>query len=187
MANNIRNVGAFVPTTNVWDVQEVYNVDVTSPEFKELLVRLYQNLNNMSLSLNIRDAGYYVQTEFVNGQLYFADPTLNSLTPQQPIFRQVYRTTINFGALPNAGTKQVPHNIDSPSTPIPAGSAITFTRIYGSSTDPIAQSYIPLPYASTVLANNIELFVDNEFVNVTTAVNYSAYTFTYIVVEYIKS
>ena len=34
-------VGAFVPTSFIWDVARVGEIEVNSPEFKELLVRLY--------------------------------------------------------------------------------------------------------------------------------------------------
>ena len=40
--------GAYVVTTNVWDVSQLYSIDVKSPEFQELLVRLYQNVNNIA-------------------------------------------------------------------------------------------------------------------------------------------
>ena len=63
--------GAFVPTNLIWDVQQLQSVDVNSPEFKELLVRLYQNINNIALVLNIKDTGMYQLSEFVNGQLFF--------------------------------------------------------------------------------------------------------------------
>lgn len=171
--------GAFVPTTNIWDVSIIESVDVNSPEFKELLVRLYQNINLLSLSVNIRDAGYYSQTEFVNGQLYFPNPNLSSSTPNEPIFRQVFRLTINFGALPNTATKSVAHNLA-------VSDAYTFTRIYGCASDTIAFNYIPLPYSSATLADNIELSVNATDVVVTTAADWSAYTTTYIVIEYIK-
>ena len=40
--------GAYAPTTFIWDVEQLQHIEVTSPEFKELLVRLYQNLNLMA-------------------------------------------------------------------------------------------------------------------------------------------
>src|SRR5690606_40889986 len=64
------NLGAFVPTTNIWDPSELYTLDI-QPEFRELLVRLYQNLNNMSLLLNLKDTGYYTLEEFLNSQAFF--------------------------------------------------------------------------------------------------------------------
>lgn len=176
---NTTNLGAFVPTTNVWDTSQLYEVDVKSDEFKELLVRLYQNINLIALNLNIKDTGYYVLEEFVNSQLYFPNPSLNSTTSSAPVYRQVFRTTVNFGALPNAATKSVAHNIVT-------DSHFSFTRIYGASTKNDQTSFIPLPYSSSTLNQNITLNVDAANVNITTAIDYSAYTLTYIVLEYLK-
>lgn len=170
------DAGLFVPTTNIWDVAELYETDVNSDQFKELLVRLYQNVNNIALSLNIKDSAYYTLNEFVNGQLFF--PSSLSSNATEPQYRQAYRLVINFGALPNAGTKSVAHGLA-------IGSTWTFTRIYGTATNPNTE-FIPLPYASPTLNQNISLNVDTTNVNVTTAINYSAYTTTYIILEYLK-
>src|ERR1700676_4672214 len=95
--------GAFVPTTNIWDVTEIYSVNVNSDEFKELLVRLYQKLYKMSILFNLKDTGYYPTQEFVNSQLFFPNPSLNSSTMATSVYRQVFRMTINFGPLPDTG------------------------------------------------------------------------------------
>jgi hypothetical protein len=174
------NYGAFVPTTNVWDVSEIYQTEVTSPEFKELLVRLYQNLNNMALSLNIKDSAYYVNAEFVNGQSFFPNPAYNSSTTTVASMRQVFRLVINFGALPNSTTTSVAHNL-------PANAGWTFTRIYGCATNPSTPQYLPIPYASNTANASIELWVDGTNVNIKTASNLSAYTTTYVILEYMKT
>ena len=171
--------GLFVPTTNVWDVSEISDIDVQSTEFKELLVRLYQNLNTISLALNLKDTGYYSETEFVNGQAYFPDPALSSTTAANPVFRQVFRKVVNFGTLPNAGTTSVAHGISFDTT-------FTITRLYGAATDPVALDYIPLPYASPTDADNIELNADATNINVITGSNRTAFTVSYIIVEYLK-
>jgi hypothetical protein len=178
------NTGSFVPTTNIWDVQRLQEVDVKSEEFKELLVRLYQNINNICLALNIKDVGYYSTTEFLNGQLFFPVQTVTDLTEQSQTYRQVFRTVVDFGALPNAGTKSVAHNIEIvPGTP----TTFSFTRIYGASSKLATQdSFIPLPFSSPTLNQNIKLEVDNTNVIVTTAIDYSLYTTTYCVLEYLK-
>lgn len=182
--NQQTNTGSFVPLTNIWDVQRLQDVDINSEEFKELLVRLYQNINNICMALNIKDVGYYTLSEFLNGQLFFPNPALSSTTAQTPTYRQVFRTVVNFGALPNAGTKSVPHGIAiNPVTP----TTYSFTRIYGAASNGSAQnSFIPLPFASPTLNENIKLTVDNTNVNVTTAIDYSSYTICYLVLEYIK-
>jgi len=151
--------GSFVPTTNS---QNIYAV-----------------VNQLSLALNTKDSGYYALTEFINGQVWFPDPALTSSTLQKPTLRQVFRRVVNFGALPNTGTKSVAHGLT-----ITAG--FSFTRIYGCATDP-STTFIPLPYASPVLADNIELWVDAANVNIKTGKDRTGFTTTYAIIEYIKS
>jgi hypothetical protein len=171
--------GMFIPLTNIWDVQAIQSVDVQSPEFKELLVRLYQNVNNICFALNIKDTGYYVLQDFVNGQAFFPNPALNTQTSQTPTLRQVFRKVFNAPALANTGVTTFPHFI-------PVTSNYSFTRIYGAATNNTATGFIPLPFASPVLANNISLAVTNTNIVITTGSDYSAYTIVYIILEYIK-
>jgi len=157
----------------LWDVSDNDPLNVNSPEFRELLIRLFQNINQIIKAVNGKDSGYYFESEFINGQTFF--PLAGSPTP-----RNVIRKLINFGALPNAGVKNVAHGLTTTANTI-------FTRIYGCSTDPAAQIYLPLPYSSPVLANNIEVSVNNTNVTITTGANFTAYTITYVVLEYIPA
>lgn len=177
--NFISNIGSFIGTTNVWDVSEIYSADVNSDRFKELFVRLYQNVNNIALNLNIKETGYYPLNEFMTGQLYFPNDSLTPNTATSPVFRQVYRMVVNFGALPNAGTKSVVHNIQ-------VDQGFTATHIYGAATNTGATSMIPLPYSSPTLNKNIQVDVGTTTVTITTGINYSDYINTYLVIEYIK-
>lgn len=169
-------IGDFVPTTNVW-VDRLHQIEVTSPEFKQLMVDLYQNINNIAISLNSRDSGYYPITQFINGQLFFPNPEYTTSTNTQ-VLRQVFRQVVICGALPNATTKSVAHGID-------INEAYTFTRIYGCATDPINLLYVPLPYASNTANDNIELSVDATNVVITTASDWTAYTITNVVLEWV--
>lgn len=179
MANNFQNnVGLFVPTTNIWDVDELRNLDVTKPEFKELIVRLYQNINNITLALNLKDSAYYFQQEFLNGQAFFLNP--NVINSNNALYRQAFRMVVDCGALADTGTISIPHNIN----PL---QSYSFTRIYGATSDQTSQSYLPLPYSSaTSIADNIELSVDSTYVNITTGSDRSSYVTTYVIVEYLK-
>lgn len=174
--------GAFVPTNYLWDIQQLESGSLKEEDLRLLLVRLYQNINNIALALNLKDTGMYNTSQFVNSQVFFPNPALNSSTAQTPEFRQVYRTVVNFGALPNAGTKTVPHNIT-------CTTLTSFTRIYATASKPtVAFEYLPIPYSSaTAVADNIELFVDATNVNIVTATNYSAYTITYVILEYLQN
>lgn len=181
MANSTQ-YGAFVATNYIWDVQQLQQVDVNSEEFKELLVRMYQNIANIALVLNVKDTGLYQITELVNGQLYFSNPANNSSTVANPALRQVYRKVINYTtALPNAaGTAVIPHGIT-------CTAKTTFTRIYGVANDVTNKVYLPLPYASPVLIDNIELFVDATNVNIKVGKNRATFTITYVILEYMQS
>lgn len=171
--------GIFVPTTNVWDVQQLYELNVNSKEFKELLVRLYQNINKISITLNLKTTGVYQLTEYINGDKFFPNPATIG-TSNSPLERQVFRLVINFGALPNAATKSVAHGLT-------ITSGFTFTDIYATASDTAGMSYIPIPYASPTLNQNISINVDAANVNITTGINRTNYTTTYVVLEYIKS
>lgn len=171
--------GFLVPTTDVWNVGPIYDLEISEP-FKDILVRLYQNLNNISLSLNARDLGYYDTQEFLNSQVFFPNPAFNSSTPVLASYRAVFRKVINFGVLPNAGLKSVAHGI----TCLPSTS---FTRIYATASDPVNFIYLPIPYASPTLVNNIELSVDGTNVNITTGSNRTAFTICYVILEYLQT
>lgn len=197
--------GAFIPTTNIYDIENISQIDINSPEFKNLLVRLRQSVNNMALVTNIKDSGYYVLAEFVNGQLFFKDPALTSQTAKSPTYRQVFRKVINFGALPNATSKSVAHGLDMTST-------WTFTRIYGTASDTTALTYISIPFSTgdsagtgtadlsgvkwsdttapvtTAPGTNdfIGIAVDSTNVVITTGSDRTSYTTCYVILEYIK-
>ena len=173
------STGNFIPTTQVWDVSEIYATEVTSPAFKELLVRLYQNLNRQAVAVNSKDTGIYDTLECANGQAFFPNPLFDSTTQTYPAVRQVYRKVVNFGALPNTALKTVSHGLT-------VTTGFTVTRVYGAATDPVNKLFLPIPYSSPVLANNIELNIDATNVNITTGSNRAAYTVTYVIFEYLK-
>lgn len=176
--------GAFVEANFVWEMQQIQALESIDPEFKEILVRLYQNIGKMASVINVKDTGEYPVAEFVNGQLFFPNPNNNSTTAAAAIERQVLRTTINVlvppATLMNAGTTQVAHNIV-------CTAATTFTRIYGAASDTTGMNYIPIPYASPTLANNIEIRADGTNVYITTGSNRTNFNVCYVILEYLQS
>jgi hypothetical protein len=177
LSQQYMRAGAFVPTTNVWDVSHLKEMDINSPEFKELLVQLYQNINNIANVLNIKEGGYYVQQPFVTGALYYPNPAMPTSTPN---YRQEQRVVIDFGALPNTSTKSVPHGMA-------VGAKWTLTQLYAGSTDPNTLSFLPIPYASATTADIIELNADATNVNITTNSDKTAYTVTYVVMKFLTT
>lgn len=175
MLMNIQNnTGLFVPSTHIWEIQSLLENKDLSPALKEVLVRLYQNINAIEIALNLKDSGYYLKTEFLNGQIFYSESTNPDVTG-----RQIYRMVVATGTLPNATVKNVPHGIGFTN-----GSSAT--RIYGCATNNIAMSYIPLPYSSPTLNKNIELSIDKTNVTITTGIDMTAYTISYVIIEYVK-
>lgn len=189
-----KNYGAFSPTTFIWDSQRLNEIDVTSQEFKELLIRLYQNLNLMANVLNIKDSALYFQEEFVCGQLYYEDPNLSSSTARSPEPRQVFRKVIAFGALPNAGDKHAAHNITVTASTI-------FTRIYATASDTTNFQYIPIPYVDAGMTSSagpppktltpsplgdVQIYVDANNVWIRTTNNLTNFDQCNVVLEYFK-
>lgn len=180
MANSTQ-YGAFVPNTFIWDLGQLQQVDLNSPEFRELLVRLYQNLGLMCDVLNIKVSGKYPLQEFVNGKLYFPNPSNNSSTAAYPAERQARQTFINWTTpLKNAGVSTIPHGIT-------CTTQTTFTVIYATASDTTGFNYIPIPYASGAAGTDVEISVDATNVYITTSSNRTNFNITYIYLEYLQS
>lgn len=177
MSSLLNNSGIFIPTTNVYEIDQLQEQGLSKELVRNILVHIYQDINNVALSLNAKDSAQYQLTEFLNGQVLFANYDMVNINYSG---RQIFRIVINVGPLPDTATVTIPHNIVT-------SNATSFTRIYGCSTNPITMQYLPIPYSScTSVANNIELSVDSNNVYITTGINQSAYTTTYVILEYVK-
>ena len=137
--------------------------------FKEVLTNTHRKI---ATTVNSKTGGLYQPTELSNSEQYF--------TPSNPQKqRNVYRMTVDFGSLPNSTTKSVSHGINFTSE-------FAATRIYGTATDPSAQTYIPLPYVS-VAGSSIELLITSSEVTIITNSNRSNFKIAYVVIEYCKT
>lgn len=176
--NSQSNFGLFVPTTNVFEIQSA-NID---QGLKNILVRLYQDINTIALSLNGKDSGIYDTQEFLTGKIYYPSKSQSSTSSGTANMRPVFRKIINTGPLPNAGTISVPHNI-------PISGGYFFTQIYGTASNQGGTSYIPLPASNFFVLGvnqNIKLEVTDTNVVITTADNFSTYVNSLVTLEYIK-
>jgi hypothetical protein len=165
--------GMFVPTTNIWDTQVLYEMDYGKEGMQELFVRLYQNLNLMALALNAKETGYYIDQEFVTGSVFFGTASTN-----QSDLRSVFRKVINVGSV-GAGATTKAHGLA-------IGTTWSFTKIYGAVSNTTTNNYLPLPWVNTTTpANSIELKVDATNIVIT---NNSGLTFPtcMVVLEYLK-
>jgi len=163
--------GVYIPSTIIINPRTIDQAGIA-----QALVFITKEFNKISLAMNEKTTGVYNTMEYIDGNTWF--PTIMSGPSSSYIYRQEYRVVINFGTLPNTASKTVAHNLDTTNW--------ILTHAYGAATDP-GTSYIPIPYASTTLANNIELSVDGTNVTITTGIDRTGYTTCYVVLEYLKN
>ena len=154
------------------DIPSLQNQLPLSIQFSSDINELTQELNDVyqtiASALNNKVGGLYVPLEKINSQQYFDASNIQN-------YKNVYRMVVDFGALPNNGTKNIAHNITG------WNSNFRLTQCYGAATDPIGLKGIPL-------ANDgILLSVDSINVIVTTTSDFSSYTSCVIVIEYTKN
>lgn len=148
-------------------------------EQKDIKIRQY--LNDIALATNSKDSGLYDGTETITGQKFL--PTFSTDTATNATYRTVFRKVIDTGALPNTGTKLVPHGIDTQAS-------YSLVRMYGAATDPGASTWtsvIPLPFASTTPANTVGLYADATNIIIIAGINRSNYTRSFVVLEWITT
>lgn len=170
--------GVYLPLTSIFDPESLYELENVDPQIKNFIIASTHSYNDIANVLNLKETAYYITTEILNSQVWFKQ-TLSD--PSASPFRNAYRIVINFGALPNTATKSVAHNIQG----LTAG-VMSWTKIYAVATD-AAGNGIPIPYSSNTANANIEINVDLTNVNITTAIDYSAFTTTYVILEYLKN
>jgi len=173
--------GAFLNTRYIVDPSRIYEMNVNSREFKDILVSIFQNMNSITNMMNMKTTGTFPLQEFVTGNQYFPNPSLSSASSTTPVFRAEYRKVINFGALPGStSTASVAHEIDFNSNTL-------FTGVYGIASDTTSYNYIPIPYATSTAADIVEINVDTTNVNITVGKDMSAFDKVLVVLSYLKS
>jgi len=150
--------------------------------FEEYDVKLRQYLNNIAAAVNTKDSGLYTDEEVITGQQFL--PTFSTSTSTNLNYRNVSRKVIDFGALPDGTTKNVPHGISTTQD-------FSIVRLYATATQPgisTLQSAIPLPFIdSSPPSDHVQLMMDATNISIITRTsNYILYTRCFVVVEYIK-
>lgn len=164
------DAGSFVPTTNIWDVTELQEIDVNSDRFKELLVRLYQYINLIAVVLNAKESAYYIGQEFNTSELY-ENPTSANIED----LRQGYRQFNIIGPI-GAGLTAFNHLL-------PVDAQWTWVYIGGAATNSAGLTGYPIPYANaagdiSVHVTGTQIIIDNQ--------SGVIFTQTYIILKYLK-
>jgi hypothetical protein len=152
-------------------VPENISLPEDEKQFKMVLKRV---LEDHARLINRKDTGQYENVEIQNNQTYF------SLNPQKK--KYVYRKVIDTGALPNSSTKSVNHGITG------ITNDTDFVRIYGVAKQPAGAPnrpyFIPMPNSGPNYS--VELMIDTVQIHITTVVDLTAFSSSFIVLEFIK-
>jgi len=173
--------GSNLGTTRKFNEQRLRAANINSEQFKDIIAELGNAFNDILLQLNLKETGYYPLDEFLTNQQFFIDPSLDGYTSntQTPEFRPVFRTTVNVGQLANTGSVTAAHNID-------LTASVIGTRLYGVASNTAKTSFIPIPYVTNTLTEQIKLEVNGTNVVVTSYDDKTAYTNCVVVFEYMK-
>lgn len=136
---------------------------------EQLKIRLRQYFNDIASSLNVKDSGYYVQTETITGQLFL--PNFTTGTSSNVVYRPVFRTVVPFTGLAT-GANTIAHGLTT-------ASSWHFTRIYGVIENTATPLWVPVPN-DTVLVT-----VDGTNINITIPVAYNGFDGR-VILEYVK-
>jgi hypothetical protein len=154
--------------------------DVVPDTWNDARPFIVEQLKRIANAVNIREIGWFLDEELLSGKAFIPGVNAAATGATSQIYRQILRKVINFGALPAAGVKSVPHGITFTNN-----FTLTFMGAYA--TDPVAFIAFPIPYCDpAALANGVSLTMDATNVNISVGVNRSAFTRCYVTIEYLQ-
>jgi len=140
---------------------------------------IVEQLKRLANAVNFREIGFFIDEEVLSGKAFIPGLNIVSDGGSSQQFRTVLRKVIDFGTLPNAGAKSVPHRIV-------ADANFTLVAMWAAATDPTGLK-IPIPFATPVALNqNIALQMDATNVTITTGVDRTNFTRTFVVIEFMQ-
>ena len=153
--------------------------DVVPERWEDARPFLVEQLKRIALAVNIREIGWFLDEELLSGKAFIpgSNDVLELGSSQR--FRQVLRKVIDFGTLPNAGAKTVPHGIMFDNN-------FTLVDLWAAATDPVGLTAFSIPFTTASLTGEVELFIDAININIITQSNRSTYTRCFIVIEYMQ-
>lgn len=146
--------------------------EVIPEHWEDARTLLNEKTKDISNAINIRQIGWFLDEELLTGQQWFPGTTNNQA------FRSVFRTVIDFGALPNTSTKSVAHQVTIDAN-------FSLTNLYLAATDPIGLTGFSLQNFANSGADIVLSYTSTDVV-VTTGSDYSNYTTSFVVMEYIQ-
>jgi hypothetical protein len=153
--------------------------DVAPKTWEEAMPFVVEQLKKLANAVNAREIGFFLDQELLSGKAFIPGVNIASDGGSSQQFRTVLRKVIDFGALPNATTKSVAHEITFDAN-------FTLIQMWASATDPTNLVAIPIPFDSAGAGEGIEITMDSTNINITTESDRTTFTRCFVVIEYIQ-
>ncbi len=154
--------------------------DVVPAAWEDARPFIVEQLKKITISVNSREIGFFLDQELLTGKAFIPGFNIQLAGGSSQQFRSVLRMVVDFGALPNASVKSVPHEIM-------VDNNFTLVQMWACATDPLAFLSFPIPYCDPyVLANGVALTMDATNVNIATGINRTTFTRCFVVIEYMQ-
>ncbi|HAM52222.1 MAG TPA: hypothetical protein DCP92_16590 [Nitrospiraceae bacterium] len=148
--------------------------DVIPEHWEMARQQLVEQLKKITNQLNACEIGWFLDQEVVAGKNLFPGTTASTNQNYRTVLRKVFAT----GALPNNTQNKYAHGII-------VNANFTLITMYGGASNPSGTfPSLPMPYTSITAGRNVQLDMDQTYIYITTAFNYSGYTQSFVVVEY---
>lgn len=147
---------------------------------EDFRLQLRKYFNDIAIAVSAKENSFYLEDETPTAGLFIPIATPNSSANVK--FRPMFRVVVDFGALPNSTTKIVPHGITTTEN-------FSIIRLNGVATEPGVSTLteaLSIPMDGIPNNQRISLTMDDTNVIIETATNRTAFTRTFIVIEYIK-
>lgn len=151
--------------------------DVIPEQWEGARAMLAEALKLISNAINIREVGWFLDEEVLSGKAFIPGSAALSTGSTSESYRQVLRKVVDFGALPNTGTKSVPHGILFDNN-------FTLVDLWGAATAQASQALL-LPYQA-IAADGISIFMNTTDIVVVTQSNRSGFTRCFVTIEYLQ-
>lgn len=153
--------------------------DVAPKTWEEGMPFIVEQLKKLANAINVREIGFFLDQELLSGKAFIPGVNIATDGGSSQQFRTVLRKVVDFGPLPNATVKSVPHGIT-------VDANFTLIEMFAAATDPTNLISFPLPFDSGGTSTGAALFMDATNVYIRTESNRSTFTRCYVVIEYLQ-
>lgn len=152
--------------------------DVIPEKWEEAREFIVEQLKKITNSLNQKEIGFYLDQELLSGKAFIPGINITTGGGSSQQFRTVLRKVIDFGTLPNANIKAMPHGIT-------VDSNFTLIHMYAAATDPTNLLSFEIDHAEPS-PGFVWMFMDATNVNIITGRDRRTYTRCFVTIEYIQ-